>query len=105
MQDFGLQSLVFFACAVVFAFWKMERKLNGLSTRDADYRVLRDEVKEILHRFQHETFCPECDHPAVGASFCEETPYTCPQCGEEFIWKLKNGRYFLATNIEGDPRE
>ena len=92
MQDFGLQSLVFFACAVVFAFWKMERKLNDLATL-------------FTHYLKDTTRCPDCDHPAVGASFCEETPYTCPQCGEKFIWKLKNGRYILATNIEGDTHE
>lgn len=59
----------------------------------------------LTHYLKDTTRCPDCDHPAVGASFCEETPYTCPQCGEEFIWKLKNGRYFLATNIEGNSHE
>lgn len=56
----------------------------------------------IAHYLRDATRCPECDHPAVGASFCEDTIYICPQCGEKFIWKLQNDRYILATNIEGE---
>lgn len=92
MQDFGLQlSLVFFAYSVVFAFWKMERKLNDLATL-------------LTHYLKDTTRCPECDHPAIGASFCEDTFYICPQCGEKFIWKLRRGKYILSINIEGSEQ-
>ena len=93
MQDFGLQvSLVFFACSVVFALWQMERKLNNLAML-------------LTHYLKDTTRCPECDYPAIGASFCEDTSYICPQCGEKFMWKLRHGKYVLSANIEGDPHE
>jgi predicted RNA-binding Zn-ribbon protein involved in translation (DUF1610 family) len=66
---------------------------------------LRNLAILLSHYHKDTTRCPECDHPAIGASFCEETTYFCPQCGEKFIWKLKNGRYILSANIEGDPHE
>jgi predicted RNA-binding Zn-ribbon protein involved in translation (DUF1610 family) len=81
-----------FVVSVVIAFRNVVRRLNELS-------IL------LTHYLKDTTRCPDCDHPATGASFCEETPYTCPQCGEKFIWKLKRGRYILDTNIEGDPHE
>jgi len=85
-------AIVAFALAVVFGFWRVERSLRNLA-------IL------LAHYLKDTTRCPECDHPAIGASFCEDTPYTCPQCGLKFIWKLKRGRYLLSANIEGNPHE
>jgi predicted RNA-binding Zn-ribbon protein involved in translation (DUF1610 family) len=85
-------ALMVFVVSVVIAFRNVVRRLNDLATL-------------FTHYHKDTTRCPDCDHPAIGASFCEETPYTCPQCGLKFIWKLKNGRYLLSANIEGDPHE
>jgi predicted RNA-binding Zn-ribbon protein involved in translation (DUF1610 family) len=69
-----------------------------------DWRIRQIAVL-MQHYHKDTTRCPECDHPAIGASFCEETTYFCPQCGEKFIWKSKNGKYILSTSIDGDARE
>jgi hypothetical protein len=85
-------AIVAFALAVVFGFWRVERSLRNLA-------IL------LAHYHKDTTRCPECDHPAIGASFCEDTTYLCPQCGEKFIWKLKGGKYILSTSIEGNAHE
>ena len=76
----------------------------GLAIMRIDWRIRQIAVL-MAHYHKGTTRCPECDHPAIGASFCEETPYTCPQCGLKFMWKLKNGRYILSANIEGNQHE
>ena len=76
----------------------------GLAILRIDWRIRQIAVL-MAHYHKDTTRCPECDHPAIGASFCEDTPYTCPQCGLKFIWKLKRGRYLLSASIEGNPHE
>ena len=73
----------------------------GLAIMRIDWRIRQIAVL-MAHYHKDTTRCPDCDHPAIGASFCEETPYTCPQCGLKFMWKLKNGKYILSTSINGD---
>jgi len=76
----------------------------GLAILRIDWSIRQIAVL-MAHYHKDTTRCPECDHPAIGASFCEDTPYTCPQCGLKFIWKLKRGRYLLSASIEGNPHE
>jgi len=76
----------------------------GLAILRIDWSIRQIAIL-LAHYHKDTTRCPECDHPAIGASFCEETPYTCPQCGLEFIWKLKSGRYILSASTEVDPHE
>lgn len=91
-MDKGLiLALTFFMLTVVFSFYVVMKRLDGL-------------VSIISHYFKDFTRCPECDHPAIGASFCEDTFYICPQCGEKFIWKLRLGKYILSVNIEGSEQ-
>jgi predicted RNA-binding Zn-ribbon protein involved in translation (DUF1610 family) len=73
----------------------------GLAIMRIDWRIRQIAVL-MAHYHKDTTRCPECDHPAIGASFCEETTYFCPQCGEKFIWKSKNGKYILSASINGD---
>ncbi len=68
------------------------------------HKRLGDVLVILNHYFKDFTRCPECDHPAIGAPFCEDTVYICPQCGEKFIWKLRRGKYLLSTNIEGSEQ-
>jgi len=73
----------------------------GLAILRIDWSIRQIAIL-LAHYHKDTTRCPECDHPAIGASFCDETPYTCPQCGLKFMWKLKNGRYVLSASIDGD---
>lgn len=68
--------------------------------------LMRFDLLSMEHRIARIQFkvgdairCPVCGHPVITGHFNEGEPYTCLECGEQFIWRLKDGCYQLELAL------